>query len=167
MLKLSRYSTPKKPGLGEKKGELNTGVNRILILAHGQGWTETHNNLRAIVELMNFEEIEFSLAADLKLLNVILGLSSHSGTHACLFCEGLMNLEPGKPRTFASLILNSANYIAAGSIKSTMADYKNCVKPCLIFVPDPSVEVQCVLYRVVNCAQCTLYLAPCTLYSVR
>ena len=140
---MTRYSTPKTPGEGEKKGQMNTGVNRILLLAHGQGWTETHNNLRAIVELMNFEEIEFSLAADLKLLNVLLGLSSHSGTYACLFCEGAMTLEPGVPRTFASLIINSAAYIAAGSVKETMATFKNCVKPCLLTVPDPSVKVYC------------------------
>ena len=138
---MARYSSPKKPGSGEKKGQLNTGVNRILILAHGQGWTETHNNLRSIVELMDFESIEFSLAADLKLLNVLTGLSGHNGTYACLFCEGAMTLEPGVPRTFASLIINSAAYIAAGSRKSTMADYKNCIKPCLLHVPDPMLQV--------------------------
>ena len=138
---MARYSSPKKPGQGEKKGQLNTGVNRILLLAQGQGWSETHNNLRSIVELMDFESIEFSLAADLKLLNVLLGLSGHNGTFACLFCEGAMTLEPGVPRTFASLILNSAAYIAAGSKKSTMAEYKNCIKPCLLPVVDPSVQV--------------------------
>ena len=138
---MARYSSPKKPGPGEKKGQLNTGVNRILLLAHGQGWTETHNNLRSIVELMDFESIEFSLAADLKLLNVLTGLSSHSGTYACLFCEGAMTLEPGVPRTFASLIINSAAYIAGGSRKSTMAEHKNCIKPCLLHVPDPMMQV--------------------------
>ena len=136
-----RYSSPKNPGQGEKKGQLNTGVNRILVLAHGQGWSETHNNLRSIVELMDFESIEFSLAADLKLLNVLLGLSGHNGTYACLFCEGAMTLEPGVPRTFASIILNSAAYIAAGSKKSTMSNYKNCIKPCLLPVSDPMVQV--------------------------
>ena len=139
---MARYSTPENPGPGEKKGQLNTGVNRILVLAHGQGWSETHNNLRSIVELMDFESIEFSLAADLKLLNVLLGLSGHNGTFACLFCEGAMTLSRGVPRTFASLIMNSAAYIAAGSKKSTMADYKNCIKPCLLPVADPSVQVK-------------------------
>ena len=152
-----RYSTPKKPGPGEKKGHLNTGVNRILILAHGQGWSETHNNLRSIVELLNLEDIKFSLAADLKLLNVLLGLSSHSGTHACLFCEGAMTLEPGVLRTFASIIINSAEYIAAGSKKSTMAQYKNCIKPCLLTVPDPSVQV----------TQYTLFTSPCNVNAFK
>ena len=142
---MARYSSPKNPGQGERKGQLNTGVNRILVLAHGQGWSETHNNLRSIVELMDFDSIEFSLAADLKLLNVLTGLSSHSGTYACLFCEGAMTLEPGVPRTFASIIMNSAEYIAAGSRKSTMAAYKNCIKPCLLPVTDPTMQVHTAL----------------------
>ena len=135
---------------------MNSGVNRILLLAHGQGWSETHNNIRSIVELMDFDSIEFSLAADLKLLNVLLGLSSHSGTYACLFCEGAMTLEPGVLRTFASIIINSAEYIAAGSKKSTMAQYKNCIKPCLLTVPDPRVQV----------TQFTLFTSPCNVSAL-
>ena len=132
-------------GPGEKKGQKNTGVNRTLILAHGEGWSENHSNLRTIVQLLNLEEVEFALAADLKLLNIFLGLSSHSGKHACLYCEGTMGLEAGVPRTFSRIITQHADYEAGGAIKADMAKFANCVRPCLMTVPDPTVSVLSVI----------------------
>ena len=140
-----RITGPKELGPGEKKGQKNTGVNRTLILAHGEGWTENHSNLRTIVQLLNLEEVEFALAADLKLLNLFLGLSSHSGAHACIYCEGTMSLEPGLPRTFSRIIQQHASYEEAGAIKADMAKFANCIRPCLMTVPDPSVTVLSVI----------------------
>ena len=140
-----RYSKPEELSPGEKKGQKNTGVNRTLILAHGEGWSENHCNLRTIVQLLNLEEVEFSLAADLKLLNLFLGLSSHSGTHACLYCEGRMDLKAGVPRTFSRIIQQHADFQEAGALKEEMASYANCVRPCLMTVPDPSVSVLSVI----------------------
>lgn len=46
----------------------------------------------------------FILAWDLKLANIVLGLSAHGGRFSCLYCEGLKNtLDPGLLRTFGSL----------------------------------------------------------------
>ena len=140
-----RFAKPDELEPGEKKGQRNTGVNRTLILAHGEGWTENHANLRTIVQLLNLEEIEFALAADLKLLNLFVGLSSHSGAHACIYCEGIMNLESGLPRTFSRIIQQHASYQEAGAIKADMAKYANCIRPCLLTVPDPSVSVLSVI----------------------
>ena len=36
------------------------------------------------------------VAFDLKCGNVLFDLSGHSGKTACLWCEGISNLEPGK-----------------------------------------------------------------------
>ena len=68
------------------------------------------------MQLLNLEEIEFCLSADLKLLNLFTGLSSHSGTHACLYCEGVMDLKAGAPRSFSSLITRHADFVTAGAI---------------------------------------------------
>ena len=120
-------------------------MNRTLILAHGEGWSELHSNLSTIVKLLNLEEVEFALAADLKLLNIFLGLSSHSGAHACIYCEGSMELKAGVPRTFSSIIQKHAQYEEAGAIKADMAKYANRIRPCLLTVPDPSVSVLAVI----------------------
>ena len=143
--KIPRFADPKELEPGEKKGHMNTGVNRTLILAHGEGWSEQHSNLRTIVQLLNLEEVDFALSADLKLLNLFLGLSSHSGTHACLYCEGISTLEPGLPRTFSRIISQHAEFQDAGAINADQAKYANCVRPCLMTVPDPSVTVLSVI----------------------
>ena len=140
-----RFSKPDELAPGEKKGQKNTGVNRTLILAHGEGWTENHRNLATIVKLLNLEEIEFCLSADLKLLNLFTGLSSHSGTHACLYCEGVMDLKAGAPRSFSSLITRHADFVTAGAILKDAPKFANCVRPCLLTVPDPRVSVLSVI----------------------
>ena len=43
------------------------------------------------------------LAFDLKVDNIVLGISFHSGKHVCMYCEGEMEVDAGKPRTFRSL----------------------------------------------------------------
>ena len=140
-----RFSKPDELDPGEKKGHRNTGVNRTLILAHGEGWTENHQNLATIVQLLNLEEIEFCLSADLKLLNLFTGLSNHSGTHACLYCEGVMDLKAGAPRSFSSLITRHADFVTAGAILRDASKFANCVRPCLLTVPDPRVSVLSVI----------------------
>lgn len=128
-------------GPGEEKGEKNTGVNRSLLLAHGEDWQELHSNLRIIVEILQLEKVNFSLAADLKLINCMLGLSNHSSTYACIYCEGTMGLKAGKTRTFHSLTKHHTRYRNARYPKNQQAKFKNCVHPCLLVVPDPRVSV--------------------------
>ena len=114
-------------------------------MAHGEGWTENRKNLATIVQLLNMEEIEFCLSADLKLLNLFTGLSNHGGTHACLYCEGVMDLKAGAPRSFSSLITRHADFVTAGAIFRNASKFANCVRPCLLTVPDPRVSVLSVI----------------------
>ena len=120
----------------EQPGNLCSGINRSIILAFAEDVQENHHNLRVICELLEIYKLEFVVAEDLKLLNVLLGLSSHSGKYACYICEGEMCLESGPLRTFSLLIQNSQAYIAAGSKPATMQIYKNCVNPPLLDMPE-------------------------------
>ena len=51
----------------------------------------------------NFEHLMIFSAWDLKLANMLLGLSAHGAKFGCLFCEGEKKLECGELRTFGSL----------------------------------------------------------------
>ena len=55
-------------------------------------------------------------AWDLKLANVILGISAHGGTFACLYCESGRDSESGSLRTFGSLGKNINRYISKLSL---------------------------------------------------
>ena len=65
-----------------------SGVKRSIVLAYCEGIQENNHNIRVILELLELQELDFVVAADLKLLNVLLGLCSHSGKFACIYCEG-------------------------------------------------------------------------------
>ena len=53
---------------------------------------ENHNNMSVLFNKTNLKTIKFSLASDLKLHNIILGLSSHVGKHCCLYCNGVVGI---------------------------------------------------------------------------
>ena len=83
----------------EEPGNRFTGSKRMLVMAMSEGMEEIYSNLRIVVEKLQLNLLECVYACDLKLINTILGISSHSGKHACCYCEGEMNLKSGKLRT--------------------------------------------------------------------
>ena len=62
----------------DEKGNMCSGVNRIIVLAYCEDLEENYDNIRTILELLRFDELDsVVVAADYKLLNVLLGLSGH------------------------------------------------------------------------------------------
>ena len=118
----------------EKKGELCSGVNRSIILCYAEDLEENYRNVRTILELLRFDELESVVAADYKLLNVLLGLSGHGGKFACSFCDAPKGLEAGTMRTFSGIMRLAKAYKAAGSNPKQMMKFKNVVNEPLIQV---------------------------------
>ena len=83
----------------EKKGNLCSGVNRSIVLAYCEDLEENYSNCRILMELLRVDELDSVIAADYKLLNILLGLSSHGGKFACIYCEASKGLEVGITRT--------------------------------------------------------------------
>ena len=125
----------------EQPGNLCSGVKRSIVLAYAEGIQENDHNLRVICELLQLHKLSFVVAADLKLLNILHGISGHSGKFSCIYCEGEMRLEPGKLRIFGSIIQHCQDYVDAGSPVSRMQNFKNCINmPLLDFNKDSLVE---------------------------
>ena len=113
------------------KESKDTGVNKVLVLALVKNVTENHANLQILIEKTKVNNIKFYLAADLKLLNIIVGLSRHEGKYSCLYCDGeKSNL--GELRTFAKLKKLYGSFAENGSKKYSMQLYKNVIHPCLL-----------------------------------
>ena len=71
----------------EIPSELNTGVNRLLPLAVVENCPERHQNLRQILEQLRLQEVEgLCIVGDLKIYNIMLGLSAHGGKYSCAYC---------------------------------------------------------------------------------
>ena len=118
----------------EKEGNLCSGVKRIILMAYCEDLEENYDNCRTILELLRIDELDSVKAADLKLLNVLLGLSDHGGKHTCIYCEAPKEPEVGTIRTFAGLIKLAEAYKDAGSNPLNMKDLKNVVNVPLLKV---------------------------------
>ena len=116
----------------EQKGALNTGVNKVILLAYVEDLQESWVNLRILMELLQLHKVKYILAADLKLINIILGISSHSGKFACFSCYGEALLIPGPPRTYQNLADMYQAYSEAKFPKARMSQFFNVIKPCLV-----------------------------------
>ena len=116
----------------ETKGEMLSGVNRLLPLAVCPGIPERHHNLRQIMNHLKLHEIPgLKVIMDLCLLNAIIGVSSHGGKYACAFCDGPSTLESGILRTFGHLHQMYIMYVAAGADPARMKDFANVIQECL------------------------------------
>jgi hypothetical protein len=59
----------------EKRNMKNTGVNTVLILGLVRGVQESNYNLERLIKLLKLNELKYTVAADLKLINCLLGIS--------------------------------------------------------------------------------------------
>ena len=59
------------------------GPKRSVILAAVSKVKETHHNMKVLMDLTKLNEVEYSLSMDLKLVNITLGIGSHSSRYAC------------------------------------------------------------------------------------
>ena len=121
-------------------GEKLAGANKLLVFALAEDLSENYNNVRVVVEKLRLDELDCCFASDLKLINVLLGISSHSGKFGCAYCEGEMTLELGVLRTFGSLadwhrkLMEDAGRSRnrESFIKRRQKDYKNVIHPSLL-----------------------------------
>ena len=119
---------------GSKEGPGNrlTGANRLLVMAMAEDMQELYFNLRIVMDKLKLNDIDCCFASDLKLINCLLGISSHSGKHACPYCEGEMTLEAGVLRTFGRLQKWHRKFEEKGSKMADMRKFANVIHPSLI-----------------------------------
>ncbi len=92
---------------------------------------------------------KYTIATDLKLCNIMLGLMSHSSMHPCCWCDIDMNNlhKKGKQRTFGSLLELFFNFHDAKVDRSKAKDFGNVIHSSII--DDDSVDMSTpVIYKV-------------------
>ena len=152
--KRRRYSDGVRVNTGK-----DTGVKKSYILLIVPAISETYNNIKTLLDLLDLDSIHFIIASDLKLCNIILGLQSHSATHCCLYCEG------SKPwlisaclRTLNSLKESYNAYVRDGSKLQHAAKYGNVVNSPLL-----SEDSNQPIYKIIPPMELHLYLGPINL----
>ena len=88
---ISIFELDELKNLTENSANLGSGVQKLQFLAIVEDIPETYNNMKTILDHLNLDSLPFYIAWDLKLANMLLGLSSHGAKFGCLFCEGEKN----------------------------------------------------------------------------
>ena len=84
------------------------------------------------MEKLKLNDLDCCIASDLKLINALLGISSHSGKFSCPYCTGDMSLESGELRTYESLAKHHDDFVAKGSKMKDMQKFKNVIHSSLL-----------------------------------
>ena len=107
-------------------------LQSIQILAIVEDIPESNWNLGLILSKLKLEEVNYYKNFDLKCANSVLGLSTHSGKYACLYCTGLCSLISEDCRTFGSLDYWAQKYKDDGCPHTKMSNYYNVINKRLI-----------------------------------
>ena len=100
---------------------------------------ENYVNLKKLWKLgLDRLQRSFTIATDLKLCNILLGLMSHSSMHPCCWCNvDKDNLDKtGNQRTFASLSDVFCKYFQACGTKVNAKMYGNVIHRSIIVIDD-------------------------------
>ena len=77
-------------GIAAKKFKSGS-VKKLIILAIAPGLNETYDNISKVLMLLKLDKIprlpNVKYAADLKMINLLLGLMSAALCHPCAFCD--------------------------------------------------------------------------------
>lgn len=109
----------------------DTGVNKLLILALAHNTQENYENVRQLWQTLKIDNFSGTIATDLKLANILVGIISHSSIYPCTWCYASKdNLNVcGEYRTVQNTTDNYDKWCKSGACKAKAKEYKNCIHP--------------------------------------
>lgn len=115
---------------------LYSGVKKLFIIAIAPNTQENYANVSQLWKLSGINVIankfSYTVASDLKLCNILCGLSTHSSSHPCTWCD-VNKTELDKCgeqyRTLGSCLDYYNDWVQHGSKKKDAKNYKNCINP--------------------------------------
>ena len=123
-----------KSAVGKKY--LDSGVKKVQMLAVAPDIPENYVNMKQLWLEAGIDKLQykFTIATDMKLINILLGLQYHSCTHPCCWCDIDHNNLHKKDnlRTFASLINLFYDFKDADASKEDAAKFGNVIHLLLI-----------------------------------
>ena len=114
---------------------LESGVKRVIVIALAPNISEDYVNVRRLWLNSGVEKLhrKYTIATDLKLCNVLLGMMSHSSCHPCCWCEITKEAlhKKGKQRTIESLMNLFFDFFDSKSDKDAKK-FGNVIHPPMI-----------------------------------
>ena len=131
------WSLVKKKDIGKRKF---MGPKRSIILAVVSKVQETHYNIEVLMKLTNLNEVDYKLSMDLKLVNISIGICSHTSKYPCPYGECYKddqgNWMKGPDRTVTNIREHRRRWMMKSRSKkgnrANLKQYMNCENAPLI-----------------------------------
>lgn len=119
-------------GIAMKKIK-DSSVKKLFIIGLAPCVQENYDNVWQLWEELRINDFLGTIATDLKLANILVGIMSHSSTFPCCWCYADKNNlhATGVHRTVGNIFLNYMEWVDAGSNKDAKS-FKNCINPPII-----------------------------------
>ena len=133
-------SPQKKKSAGEKE-YLNSGPKKVIILALVENIPETPHNVDQMMGILGLEEFTYFVCGDMKIHNIVVGMSGHGGSCPCCYCEAQYDRKTGewekgaRSRTFRTCRENAEKFEKADKKEKIPKNFKNNVRQPLIKGP--------------------------------
>ena len=113
---------------------LDSGVRKILILAAVPKIPESYENIGILIKKTQINKINYFLSSDLKMINICLGLMTHSALHPCAYCTGTKNLweEDASDRSLENISSMNQQWEFESGKKTSLKNYLNCSQKPLL-----------------------------------
>ena len=110
---------------------LDSGVKKAMIIAIAPNIQEHFVNLKRLWHKASLDKISkyYSVASDLKLLNTMLGLMSHSSVHHCTWCNSRKDFlgQKDEPRKVSTINESFWEFFEARASKKQAKNYGNVI----------------------------------------
>lgn len=122
-----------KDGIAAKKLQ-NSSVKKLLIIGLAPCVQENYESVVQLWSELGINDFEGTIATDLKLANILVGVMSHSSLHPCCWCYANKNnlQQVDEYRTIGNGLKNYLEWREMGGDKSKAKNYKNCIYPPII-----------------------------------
>ena len=112
----------------------NSGIKKLIIVGLVNDLPELYENVKQLLDAIGLKSLSFfTMAMDMKLGNICLGLQSHASKHPCAWCEGSAPWSvPARPRTLGRLRECVSNFKAHGERKGDSSKYFNVIHEPLL-----------------------------------
>ncbi len=131
---------------------LDSGVKKLVLIDIAFDVQENYSNLRLVFEILQLNNIKFSVAADLKFCNIIVGLQSHASKHPCTWCEACSPFNTKAPLRTLERFKEQVDCVRkAGAQSSKALEFFNCINwpllegpgntPVLDIIPPPELHL--------------------------
>ena len=114
----------------------NSGVKKLLIVGLAPSVQENYTNLRKLWIILGLHKLQhkYTIATDLKLCNILLGIMAHGSSHPCCWCNASKNYLQyiGERRTLKSLETNFWNFFDDGREKKKAKQFDNVIHPSIV-----------------------------------